>query len=369
MFEVFHENRRSCAWQIVAFNRMHRRKERQLAFSGVFIVAARNVPQRIGFVCRRNRNLEKTMMKTNLSDSLIPRADVVKRAARIGAEVKSIKLSGDLPEQTIAAINSALLEHKVLFFRDQTHFDDAEQERFAHRLGKLVAHPTIGVTKGTASMIELDSARGGSRADFWHTDVTFVDGYPKIAVLRAVVIPSSGGDTVWSNTAAAYLDLPPPLQRLADELWAVHSNAYDYTVMARASEADKNHFDEVYTRTIYETEHPVVRVHPETGERTLVLGDLVRRFVGISKYDGQRLFDLFQCHITAPENTVRWNWKQNDVAIWDNRATQHYAVNDYGDQHRVVRRAVVDGEVPVSVDGRCSVTRVKTVKHPSANVT
>ncbi|VIO70109.1 Alpha-ketoglutarate-dependent sulfate ester dioxygenase [Bradyrhizobium ivorense] len=306
------------------------------------------------------------MSKTKLNNN-VTGVKVIQRAARIGAEVANIKISGDLSEETIGAINDALLEHKVVFFRDQSHLDDADHERFALRFGRLVAHPTMAVTKGTTSMIELDSARGGSRADFWHTDVTFVDAYPKIAVLRGVVIPPFGGDTVWSNTAAAYLWLPKPLQRLADELWAVHSNAYDYTVMGNASQADRQHFDEIYTRTVYETEHPVVRVHPETGERTLVLGDLVRRFVGISKYDGQKLFDLFQSHITAPENTVRWNWKQGDVVMWDNRATQHYAVNDYGDQHRVVRRAVIDGEVPVSVEGRHSVTRIKVTKQAQAS--
>ena len=142
----------------------------------------------------------------------------------------------------------------------------------------------------------------------------------------------------------------------------MHSNAYDYAVKTRASEADRKQFEEVFTATVYETEHPVVRVHPETGERTLVLGNFVQRFVGLSKYDSQKLFDLFQSHITAPENTVRWNWRQGDVVIWDNRATQHYAVNDYGDQHRVVRRATIDGEVPVSIDGRNSVTRIKTSK-------
>ena len=90
-----------------------------------------------------------------------------------------------------------------------------------------------------------------------------------------------------------------------------------------------------------------------------MLGNFVQRFVGLPKYDGQKLFDLFQSHITAPENTVRWSWQAGDVAIWDNRATQHYAVNDYGDQHRVVRRATIDGDVPVSIDGRRSVTRIK----------
>ncbi|TYO64557.1 TauD/TfdA family dioxygenase [Bradyrhizobium hipponense] len=308
------------------------------------------------------------MSNSAMIDNVIPPADVVKRAARIGAEIRNIKLSGDLPDQTIAAINSVLLERKVIFFRDQDHLDDTQQERFALRLGKLVPHPTLGATNGTGSILELDSARGGGRADIWHTDMTFVDAYPKISVLRGVVIPPFGGDTVWSNTAAAYLDLPPPLQRLANELWAVHSNAYDYAVKTRASEADKKYHDEVFTRTIYETEHPVVRVHPETGERTLVLGDSVLRFVDIPKYDGQRLFDLFQSHIVAPENTMRWNWKEGDVAIWDNRATQHYPVNDYGEQHRVVRRATIDGDVPVSVDGRHSVMRIKATRQPPTRV-
>lgn len=308
------------------------------------------------------------MSETDLIHGTIPSAHVVKRAARIGAEITNINLSGDLPDDTLGAIQKVLLEHKVIFFRDQGHLDNAEQEHFADRLGRLSPHPTMNVTEGTTSIIELNSVRGGSRADFWHTDITFVDAYPKILVLRSVVIPPFGGDTIWSNTATAYLDLPAPLQRLADELWAVHSNAYDYTVMPRASEADKKHFDEIYTRTIFETEHPVVRVHPETGERTLVLGELVRRFVDITKHDGQRLFDIFQSHIIAPENTVRWSWKQGDVAIWDNRATQHYAVNDYGDQHRVVRRASIDGEVPVSVDGRRSATHIKEGKQPPAQV-
>ncbi|MBO4227473.1 TauD/TfdA family dioxygenase [Bradyrhizobium neotropicale] len=300
---------------------------------------------------------------------VIPSAHVIKRAARIGAEVKNLKLSGDLPGRTIAAINRLLLEHKVIFFRDQDHLDDAEQERFAVRFGKLVPHPMLGVSKETTSLLELDSARGGGRADVWHADGTFADAYPKILVLRAVVIPPFGGDTIWSNTAAAYLDLPPPLQRIADELWAVHSNVFDYAGMARVREVDKKHFNEVFTKTIFETEHPVVRVHPETRERTLVLGALVQRFIGIPKYDGQKLFDIFQFHVTAPENTVRWNWRKGDIAIWDNRATHHYAVNDYGDQHRVVRRATVDGDVPVSVDGRRSVTRVKATKQPPMKTT
>ncbi|WP_038937398.1 TauD/TfdA dioxygenase family protein [Bradyrhizobium sp. 521_C7_N1_3] len=297
------------------------------------------------------------MSKTALIDKAFPPSDVIKRAARIGAEIRNIKLSGDLPDQTIIAINGLLLEHKVLFFRDQNHLDDAEQERFALRWGNLVP-PPLGAAEGTVSIFDIDSRRG-VRADNWHIDGSCVDAYPKICVLRGVVIPPVGGDTLWSNTAAAYLDLPSPVQRLADDLWAVHSSAYDFAVTARPSEADQQRYDEFTSRTKCETEHPVVRVHPETGERTLVLGTYVTRFVDVPKYDGQRLFDLFESHITAPENTVRWNWKQGDVAIWDNRATMHRAVNDYGDHSRVVRRAAIDGEVPVSVHGRRSVARVK----------
>ncbi len=129
------------------------------------------------------------MTKTTATDNVIPRADIIKRAARIGAEIRNVRLSGELSEETIGAINQVLLEHKVIFFRDQNHLDDAEHERFAVRLGQLVPHPTVGATKGTASILELNSARGGGRADQWHTDVTFVDAYPKISVLRAVVIP------------------------------------------------------------------------------------------------------------------------------------------------------------------------------------
>lgn len=305
------------------------------------------------------------MNETALIDGLIPRTDVIKRAARIGAEVNNIKLSGDLPDETIAAIDKVLLEHKVIFFRDQNHLDDAEQERFALRFGDLWTEPWLG----GASILELDSARRGGRVDVWHADGMFIPAYPKMAVLRAIVIPPFGGDTIWSNAATAYLDLPASLQQLADELWAVHSKTYDYHALrSRATETDKKYFEET-GGTTYEAEHPVVRVHPETGERTLQLGYAVLGFVNIQKYDGQKLFDLFQSHITAPENTVRWKWKEGDVAIWDNRATQHYAVNDYGDQHRVVRRATIEGDVPVSVDGRCSVSRIKGIKQPPMKVT
>lgn len=273
---------------------------------------------------------------------------------RIGAEVRGVTLSADLDDAAIGAINQALLRHKVLFFRGQSHLDDAAQEAFAARFGETVAHPTVPSLAGSSRLLELDS-KHGTRANSWHTDVTFVDAYPKISILRGVVIPPAGGDTVWANTAAAYDNLPPPLRALADALWALHSNAYDYAATRNVPDTDSERaYRKQFTSTLYETEHPVVRVHPETGERTLVLGHFVQRFIGLSQRDSDRLAELFHDHVTRLENTVRWRWTQGDVAIWDNRATQHYAVADYGDAHRVVRRATVHGDVPVGIDGRRS---------------
>lgn len=172
------------------------------------------------------------------------------------------------------------------------------------------------------------------------------------------MIPEAGGDTVWANTAAAYETLPTELRNLADQLWAIHTNAYDYAAQRyNISPEAKKHYDEVFTSTLYETEHPVVHIHPETGERNLLLGHFVKKFVGLSTFDSAQLFTVLQQHIIQLENTVRWKWSAGDVVIWDNRATQHYAINDYGDEQRVVRRITIAGDVPVSIDGRRSITR------------
>jgi alpha-ketoglutarate-dependent taurine dioxygenase len=277
-------------------------------------------------------------------------------AGRIGAEVRGLRLSGALAPDTFAALKAALLKHKVLFFRGQQHLDDAEQQAFAQLFGTLVPHPTVPSREGT-QILELDSQHGG-RANSWHTDVTFEVDYPQVSVLRGVVIPDAGGDTVWSNTAAAYEELPAALRALADHLWAVHGNDYDYAATrVEVDDAGAKQYREVFTRRHIEAEHPLVRVHPETGERTLVAGHFVKRFVGYNTHDSDHLFQLFQAHITRLENTVRWRWQAGDVALWDNRATQHYAINDYGSAHRVVRRVTVAGDTPVAVDGQRSRAR------------
>lgn len=285
--------------------------------------------------------------------------DIHPVAGRIGAEIRGVNLSGDLDGATVEAIQAALVKHKVIFFRGQDQLDDAGQEAFAKLLGEPVAHPTVPVRDGTHYLLELDGAQG-RRANSWHTDVTFVDAYPKASILRNVVAPESGGDTVWANTATAYDDLSPELKALADSLWAVHSNEYDYaSVRPNVDPARLEEYRKIFTSTLYETEHPVVRVHPVSGERTLLLGHFVKRLKGLSQHDSAHLFAVLQSHVTRLENTVRWRWQPGDVAIWDNRATQHYAVDDYGNQPRIVRRVTLTGEVPVGVDGQRSRTTKK----------
>jgi alpha-ketoglutarate-dependent taurine dioxygenase len=275
----------------------------------------------------------------------------------IGAEVHGVRLSGDLQPAALKALQQGLLTYKVLFFRGQTHLDEAGQEAFGRLFGELVPHPTVPSLQGTENVLDVDGRRG-ERASSWHTDVTFVADYPRISILRSVIAPERGGDTLWANTVAAYAELPEALRDLADRLWVLHSNVYDYVGNRQVtSEEAVRRYNEVFTRTKYETEHPLVHVHPETGERSLILGHFAQKVLGFGSSDSARLLAIFQDHITRPENTVRWRWAAGDVAVWDNRATQHRAVDDYGDQPRVVRRVTVAGEPPVSVDGRRSVTR------------
>jgi taurine dioxygenase len=158
---------------------------------------------------------------------------------------------------------------------------------------------------------------------------------------------------VWANTVAAYETLPPMLRGLADQLRALHTNVYDYgATRPNATARQVQRYETVFKSTVYENEHPVVQVHPLTGERAIVLGYFVRKLLGVSSSESAHLFAMLQDHVTRLENTVRWCWSTGDVVIWDNRATQHKAIDDYGDQPRIVRRVTIDGPVSVGIDGR-----------------
>jgi alpha-ketoglutarate-dependent sulfate ester dioxygenase len=283
--------------------------------------------------------------------------EVRKVSAHIGAEIGGVRIGAGLSPEVVEEVRAALLAHRVVFLRGQLHADEEDQKAFAGLLGTLTKpHPTVA---GEAGVLPIDSER--SRANSWHTDVTFVDRVPAISVLRAITLPPYGGTTVWANTVRAYEDLHPGLRALANSLRAVHSNLYDYVRDDESRwiggiDVQEQAYRQEFSQQEFETEHPVVRIHPETGERSLLLGHFVKRFVGLSSHDSNELFDLFQRHIVRLENTVRWNWRDGDLAIWDNRSTQHYAVDDYDGLPRLLHRITVAGDVPVGPDGRASET-------------
>ncbi|GAA2576304.1 TauD/TfdA family dioxygenase [Actinomadura fulvescens] len=232
-------------------------------------------------------------------------------SGRIGAVVSGVELSGDLAAETVAEIRLALLRHKVVFFRGQHQLDARSQAAFTRRLGELVDPDTV--------IPSLDA---------WHSDATFLDRPPLASVQRALEVPAHGGDTVWANTVTAYEDLPVELRDLADRLWFLHSAAHG----------------------ALETRHPLVRVHPETGERAILLGGFATSVVGLShRADSEALIKLFQEYVTRLENTVRWRWAAGDVAVWDNRATQHRVVNDFGDRPRRLHSVTIAGDAPIAV--------------------
>ena len=155
---------------------------------------------------------------------------VTKLGSRIGAQVDGVRLGGDLDPATVEEINQALLTHKVIFFRGQDHLDDAEQLAFGALLGTPIGHPAAAflAAKNAPVITPINSEYG--KATRWHTDVTFAANYPKASILRAVTLPSYGGSTLWASTAAAYGQLPEPLKALVENLWALHTNRFDYVV-------------------------------------------------------------------------------------------------------------------------------------------
>ena len=278
--------------------------------------------------------------------------DVRRVGGRIGAEVHGVDLRADLRADVYDQVRAALLRHKALVFRG-ANLDDAQQVRFAARFGPLTtAHPTVPAVDGQPNVLPVDGEEG-VRANRWHTDVTFVHTPPAISTLRAVTIPAYGGNTLIANTAAAYQDLPQPLRAFADTLQAVHTNDYDY-VQSQFANTKADEYHKVFVSLKYQTIHPVVRVHPETGERGLFIGGFAQRVVGLSTSESRDVLRLLQAYVTRPENVLRVQWNPGDLVVFDNRITQHYAPDDYGDQPRKLFRVTVAGDVPVGVDGASS---------------
>ncbi len=276
----------------------------------------------------------------------MPVLDLAPVTTVFGAEVSGVDLATDLDDATVAAVRAALLEHKVLFFRGQS-LDPATQARVAARFGELTpAHPVEPSVEGHPEILSLDSD-DGARADVWHTDLTFQERPPLGAMLHAVVVPDAGGDTIWADMHAAYDALSPALRAFLESLTATHSatKAGDYFA-ARDTNGDRA----AATAAAAPAHHPVIRVHPETGRRSVFVNPLFTvKIDGLRRTESDALLALLHEVATRQEHLLRWRWRAGDVAFWDNRCTMHYALLDYGTDKRRMERVALEGDVPVGV--------------------
>jgi taurine dioxygenase len=261
--------------------------------------------------------------------------------AVIGAEADGVDLREPLSDHEVATLRQALLDHLVLFFRDQ-HIDDAQHLAFALRFGPLHVSPLATRYQDSDAVVVLDQVRPkGEGADEWHSDNTFLREPPMGSILRAVQLPSIGGDTCFANMYAAYEALSPPLRQLVDGLTAVH----DITKPLRKAIRDGHS-----TLDLAETqqrcppvEHHVAVTHPETGRKALFVNrNSTSHLVGVSERENDMLLPFLFDHVRSPEFQCRFHWEPGSIAFWDNRAVQHYAVADY-DERRVMRRVTIAG--------------------------
>ncbi|WP_406202784.1 TauD/TfdA family dioxygenase [Streptomyces sp. NBC_01017] len=277
--------------------------------------------------------------------------EIQKVTANIGARVLGVDISQPLGQETVAALREALTAHKALVF-DDVNLDDETQQAFVRPFGDVTtAHPTVSSVADTPNVLPVDSERGRA-ANHWHTDVTFVLNPPQATTLRSITIPPYGGETLIASSAAAYRQLPEPLRNLADTLWAEHTNDYDYAVPDEEVDEQQAANRAEFTSIKYRTVHPVVRVHPLSGERGLFIGGFAQRLVGLSPGESRRILDLLQAYVTRPENILRHRWSENQLVVFDNRITQHYAVDNYDGLPRRLHRVTVAGDVPVGIEGK-----------------
>ncbi|MFF7162933.1 TauD/TfdA dioxygenase family protein [Streptomyces sp. NPDC008086] len=277
--------------------------------------------------------------------------EISKITASIGARVSGVDISQPLDEETYGALREALNTHKALVF-DDVNLDDETQQAFVRHFGDVTAaHPTVSSVAGVPNVLPVDSERGRA-ANHWHTDVTFVLNPPQATSLRSITIPPYGGETLIASSAAAYRGLPETLRQFADTLWAEHTNDYDYAVPDEEIDEEQAAQRAQFTSIKYRTVHPVVRVHPLTGERGLFIGGFAQRIVGLSPGESRKILDLLQAYVTRPENVLRHRWSENQLVVFDNRITQHYAIDNYDGLPRRLHRVTVAGDVPVGVEGK-----------------
>jgi len=271
----------------------------------------------------------------------------------LGAIVEGVDLSQDLDNATASDLHQALLDHCVIFFRDQ-HLTPEQHLRLGRRFGTLNVHEFVEAMTGHPEILvvaknEADTKNFGCG---WHSDVTYLDKPALGSILYALEVPAYGGDTMFANQYLAYEALSPGMRHMLEGLTAIHSAGHVYGLGARH---DYARFDELsamqmlYSKTAHrEVEHPAVRTHPVIGRKCLyVNGAFTTRFKDMTVEESRPLLQFLYEHAVRPEFTCRFRWETNSVAFWDNRCVQHYALNDYHGQRRVMHRVTVNGDRPV----------------------
>ena len=298
----------------------------------------------------------------NDADPAFESIDVSPLSIYIGAEIGGVDLTRPLPEQQVRDIRAALLKWRVVFFRDQK-MDHAQHIAFARNFGELTpGHAVYGSDPKFPEIYSVAKHRtANSHRDQalqrpwtgWHTDVTAAINPPMATILRGDVVPPYGGDTQFTNLVEAYNALSAPMKKFVDELRGIHKNRPQEHV-----EQPKEYKEKVTGRTLV-SEHPLVRVHPETGERALYVGPShLKSIVGLSPAESRGLLEILWEHIIQPKFTVRFKWEPGSVAFWDNRSLCHLAPQDIleSEFERQFWRTTLVGDIPVGVDGRESVS-------------
>jgi taurine dioxygenase len=265
----------------------------------------------------------------------------------IGAQVSDVDLSRPLSDAQFEQLYHGLLRHQVLFLRNQV-ITPEQQRALAIRFGDLHIHPVYPHAEGVEEIIVLDTHQDNPPDnDNWHTDVTFIQTPPAIAILASKLLPESGGDTLWSTGITAYEALSEPFKTLLNGLQAEHDfkksfQEYKY----RKTEEEHQRWQQAVAKNPA-VQHPVIRTHPVSGRKALFVNEgFTTRLLGLSEKESDALLNFLFWHSAKPEFQVRWRWQENDVAIWDNRVTQHYANADYYPARRVMHRATVLGDKP-----------------------
>jgi taurine dioxygenase len=288
---------------------------------------------------------------TALRNSGYRHLEVEKISGSLGAEVSGVDLSQDLPDEVIAEVRQALLDNLVIFFRDQA-MTPAQQLAFARRWGEIHLHPYMQGMDDYPEILEIVKTPADKKnfGGSWHSDQMFTAKPAMGTMLYGKVIPSAGGDTLWTNQYLAYESLSAGMRRMLDPLKAVSrgDNFSSHDGKTRKEYyADKISMkvrDPGETQTV--TTHPLVRTHPETGRKALFIGGHVHKFEDMTEQESRPLIDFLMQHSTRPEFTCRFRWKSGSVAFWDNRCTQHFAINDYPAETRIMHRVTICGDTP-----------------------